>query len=301
MTKSSVLPWVALLTFGAGWGAMQPANKIVVEGGFEPFGIMVWQGVITLVLAGAFAWRLGVPKGREQWVICAQIAILGTLIPHFASFTAVAHLPAGLMAIILSTIPIFALVIGLSIGREVLSWRLALGLLLGLGAITLIAASRGDIWGGAIWAVLIGLLAPLCYSTNSTLLGARGMAGLHPLQAFAGAAAIFLPVSVLAAVTTGQLRGLGTDLPSLALVATAVGHTLIYAGFLWLVTQAGAVFASQTAYLVTGFGIVWSMLFLGERYEVGVWIALGMMFIGLSLVRPAAKSVAPTRVTGETK
>jgi drug/metabolite transporter (DMT)-like permease len=54
-----------------------------------------------------------------------------------------------------------------------------------------------------------------------------------------------------------------------------------------LLTRSGAVFASQTAYLVTRFGILWSMLILGERYSGLVWIALVLMLAGLTLVRPA--------------
>ena len=272
---------------------MQPANKVAVEGGFEPFGIMVWQGVITLILAGGLAARMGPPRGGAQWAICAQVAVLGTLIPHFASFTAVTHLPAGLVAIILSTIPIFALLMGLALRREVLSIARAAGLGLGFVAMAMIATSRGDMGGGTMWAVAIGLLAPLCYALNSTLLAGRGMAGLHPLQAFAGAAVIFLPVSVIGAAFMGQIKGIGADLPSLAVIATAVGHTIIYTGFLWLVTVAGAVFASQTAYLVTGFGILWSIILLGERYASGVWFALALLFVGLTLVRPVRSRLAP--------
>ena len=44
MTRDAALPWLALIVFGAGWGLMQPMTKIAVDGGFEPFGIMVWQG-----------------------------------------------------------------------------------------------------------------------------------------------------------------------------------------------------------------------------------------------------------------
>jgi predicted Rossmann-fold nucleotide-binding protein len=41
MTLDAALSWLALIVFGAGWGLMQPMNKIAVDGGFEPFGIMV--------------------------------------------------------------------------------------------------------------------------------------------------------------------------------------------------------------------------------------------------------------------
>jgi drug/metabolite transporter (DMT)-like permease len=155
MTRDAALPWLALIVFGAGWGLMQPMNKIAVDGGFEPFGIMVWQGAVTLGLAGALARRKGLPKGRAQWLFCAQIALLGTLIPHFASFTAIAYIPAGLVAIIMALIPIFALVLGALLGREAMTPLRITGVLMGLGAIVLIAASRGAVGSGPLWAVAV--------------------------------------------------------------------------------------------------------------------------------------------------
>ncbi|AGI67147.1 hypothetical protein OAN307_c14710 [Octadecabacter antarcticus 307] len=288
MTRDAALPWLALVVFGAGWGLMQPMTKIAVDGGFEPFGIMVWQGIVTLCLAGALAARKGLPKGGAQWLFCGQIALLGTLIPHFASFTAIAYLPAGLVAIIMALIPIFALILGALVGCEVLTPLRITGVLMGLGAMALIAATRGAVGSGPLWAVAVAAIAPLCYAINSTITVTRGMGGLHPLQAYAGAAMIFLPISLVSAASSGQLRGVGVDIVCFAVLASAVGHTLIYADYLWLLTRSGAVFASQTAYLVTGFGDIWLMLILGERYSGWVWIALALMLAGLTLVRPAA-------------
>ena len=57
----------------------------------------------------------------------------------------------------------------------------------------------------------------------------------------------------------------------------------------WLVGRAGAVFGGQVAYLVTGFGVVWSMLLLGERYSGWVWAALALMLAGLALVQPRTR------------
>jgi drug/metabolite transporter (DMT)-like permease len=287
MTRDATLPWLALVVFGLGWGLMQPMTKIAVNGGFEPFGIMVWQGAVTLGLAGGLAVRKGLPKGVVQWLFCTQIAILGTLIPHFASFTAIAYIPAGLVAIIMALIPIFALTLGALVGREALTPLRITGILMGLSAMVLIAATRGAVGSGPLWAVAVAAIAPLCYAINSTITVTRGMAGLHPLQAYAGAAIIFLPISFFGAVWSDQLRGVGVDVVSFAVLASAVGHTLIYAGYLWLLTCSGAVFASQTAYLVTGFGVIWSMLILGEHYSGWVWVALILMLAGLTLVRPA--------------
>lgn len=305
MTRYALLPYGALVVFGVVWGLMQPLSKIAVIGGFEPFGMMVWQGAISLCLASFLSARKGLPKGRAQWQFCAQVAVLGNLIPHFATFTAVSHLPAGLMAIILALVPILALLIGGLIGREAFTPLRVCGVILGLLAMCIIALTSADartdtaVW--PIWAVGVAALAPLCYAINSTLTAARGMAGMHPLQAFAGASAIFLPVSIIFAMLSGQLRWLSLDVPSLSVIAISVSHTMIYAGYLWLLGRSGAVFASQTAYLVTGFGVIWSMIILDERYATLVWVALALIFVALTLVRPVQTPLAPPIATRVTK
>ncbi|MEM8823022.1 MAG: DMT family transporter [Pseudomonadota bacterium] len=292
--RTPPLYWGCLLLFGAGWGLLQPLNKVAVEAGFQPWAIVAWQGAVTLTLAGGIcAWRrVGLPKGAAQWAVAVQVAVLGTLIPHWATYTAVSVLPAGLMAFLMATIPIMALPLGVAMGREQATIRRMAGLGLGLAAVAVIASARDGLEPGAGWAVAIALVAPFCYALNSTLLAKRGMAGLDPLRAFAGAACLFWPVSVLVAVATGQAAWLfapGQVAGSWAVLGIAAGHTLLYAGFLWLVTNAGSVFASQTAYLVTGFGVFWSVLLLGERYPVAVLMAGVMMLVGMAMVRPVER------------
>jgi len=52
---------------------------------------------------------------------------------------------------------------------------------------------------------------------------------------------------------------------------------------------------------VTGSGIVWAMLLLGERYSGWVWAALGAMMVGVLLVQPRkADGVEAAPDAGET-
>jgi drug/metabolite transporter (DMT)-like permease len=67
-------------------------------------------------------------------------------------------------------------------------------------------------------------------------------------------------------------------------------HALVYAAYVWLAARAGAVFATQTAYFVTGSGVLWAMLLLGERFSAWVWAALVVMLLGLFLVQPRERS-----------
>jgi drug/metabolite transporter (DMT)-like permease len=74
--------------------------------------------------------------------------------------------------------------------------------------------------------------------------------------------------------------------PDGAILVASVVHALVYAAYVWMVGRAGAVFAAQVSYLVTGFGVVWAMLLLGESYGAGFWLAMACMFAGLFLVQP---------------
>ena len=57
-----------------------------------------------------------------------------------------------------------------------------------------------------------------------------------------------------------------------------------------VVGRAGPVFTVQVSYLVTGFGILWAKLILGEAYPSAVWGALALMFLGMYLVQPRSKA-----------
>ncbi|GIT92290.1 multidrug DMT transporter permease [Jannaschia pagri] len=282
--------WGSLLLFGAGWGLLQPFNKVAVAGGFQPFAIMVWQAVVTLVLGAVLLRRLQIPfPPQAAWLLCVQVAILGTLLPHLATYTAVAHLPAGLMAILIATIPILALPIGALFGVEVVTLRRVAGLCLGMAAVALIALAQGHLAGGAPWAVAVALCAPLCYAVNAALIVRNGTGDVNPLAILWGAMVLVLPLSLGLALVSDQPLSLfdeGRVAASLAVLLIAVVHTLVYSGFLWLLGQAGAVFAGQTAYLVTGFGVLWSALLLGERYPASVLVAGVLMVLGMALVRP---------------
>ena len=52
--------------------------------------------------------------------------------------------------------------------------------------------------------------------------------------------------------------------------------------------------------MVTAAGVLWSMTLLGESYSIWVWLALGVMMLGMFLVQPrAARVLVPGRVMDE--
>ena len=67
---------------------------------------------------------------------------------------------------------------------------------------------------------------------------------------------------------------------------TAVAYTL----FIYLITNAGAVFASNVGYVVTISGVIWGIVLFQETHSYWVWLSLITMIIGLSLVSPRRKT-----------
>jgi len=57
------------------------------------------------------------------------------------------------------------------------------------------------------------------------------------------------------------------------------------------VGRAGPVFAVQISYFVTIFGIFWAWVILREAYPASVWFALGLMLLGMYLVKPRKPSL----------
>ncbi|MDQ2094789.1 DMT family transporter [Rhodalgimonas zhirmunskyi] len=291
------LPLIAvLLVLGAGWGLTMPLTKIAVDGGYRHFGMIFWQvaiGALVLFTIQGLR-RRPVRFDRERLPFYLVIALLGTVLPNLASFEATRHLPAGVMSVAIATVPMFALPVALMLGTDRASVLRILGLVLGLSGVAILAgpmsgpmsgAGAGSVhWG---W-LLVALIGPVFYGAEGNVVARWGTGGAGPVEVLAGAMVLAALITLPLALVTGTFIDPRPPwgLRDLAVLGSALINAFVYAGYVWLVGRAGAVFAGQVAYLVTGFGVVWAMVLLGERYAPGFWAAFGLMFAGLFLVQP---------------
>jgi len=284
-------PMFALLIMGAGWGITSPLSKIAVSTGHQPLGLVFWQMVIGAVLLGAIVFVRGgrLALGRRQITLYLAIAFLGTILPNAASYRAAAHLPAGVMSIVIAMVPMFAFPIALALGQDRFSIARVVGLGLGLGGVALLVGPEASLPDRAMVAFIpLALIAPFFYGLEGNFVGKFGTAGLDPIEVLFGASVFGAVLSFPLALGFGHwlnpLGGFGA--PESALVLSSIVHALVYAGYVWLVGRAGAVFAAQVSYLVTIFGVGWAMLILDEAYSGYIWGALGLMLLGMFLVQP---------------
>jgi drug/metabolite transporter (DMT)-like permease len=286
-----------LLGLGLGWGATQPLGKLAVSSGHGAFGLIFWQLVICTLMLGALSLARG--KGLvwryDAWRFAALVAVLGTLVPNATFYISVARLPAGIMSILISAVPMLSFPIAMALGMDRFSWLRLLGLALGLGGVALIAAPGAGVHAAGMVAFIpLAMVGPLFYAIEANYVAKTGTAGMDAVQAMfmASLAGVILclPITLLSGQWLDPFAGFGV--PEQALVLSSVIHGLCYAGYVWLATRAGAVFAAQTGYLVTGAGVLWAMLMLGEHIAPLAWVSLVLMLSGVALVSPRGSAKA---------
>jgi drug/metabolite transporter (DMT)-like permease len=299
------LDFLALFGLGVGWGLTVPLAKVAVSTGHQPYGLIFWQLVVVIaVLAPAAALAGGSaalkPRHLRLFIV---IALTGAVLPDLFFYLAASKLPAGVLAIVMSSAPLFSLPIALALGTDVFSWVRLAGLLCGMAGIVLMIGPETSLPDPAMGgAVLLALLAPALYATEGNVVAKWGTGGLDPIRTILGAslagAVITLPIALLSGQWINPLAGFGRA--EAALVAGAAAHGLVYVAYVWLVGRAGSVFTVQSAYLVTAFGVIWSILLLGERYSAYVWAAMALLLIGVSCVQPRPRfGLAPADGIGK--
>ena len=289
-----------LTLMGAGWGLTLPLAKIAVSEGYRHIGLIFWQMLIGAVVMGIIQLLRGrrIAFGRAQLQVFVLIAMIGTVLPNSASYEAARHLPAGLISILLSLVPLIAFPIALALGNERFAPMRLIGLGFGLFGVLLIVGPDASLPERAMIAfVPLALVAPAFYAVEGNVVARWGTAGLDGIDVLFGAsifgALVTLPLSVATDTFIDPRPPWGA--PDLALVLSAVFHVLVYATYVWMVGRAGAIFAVQVSYLVTGFGVFWSMLILGEVYSGWVWAAMALILSGVFLVLPRPRDSLAVR------
>ncbi len=273
-----------------------PLTKIAVSTGHKHFGLIFWQMAIGTLVMTLVALLRGtrLPLGRDQLLVYVFIAFVGSVLPNTASYQAAVHLPSGVLSILLSMIPIWAFPIALFLALDRFEWRRLGGLGAGLVAVLLIVLPGAGMSGSIpIFWVLIALISGLFYALEGNCVARWGTAGLDAMQVLWGASIVGTIVTLPLALGSGQWIDPRPPLSTaeIALVISSVLHVSAYTGYVWLVGRAGPVFAVQISYLVTLFGVLWAWLILSETYPPAVWVALGMMILGIYLVQPRKASL----------
>ncbi len=295
------LPFALLLLLGTLWGSTFSISKLAMEAGTPPFGYGFWQmtGAAILLSLTCLLRRQQPRMTRRLAVYCALAGFLGIVIPTVSFYFVVRHVPAGLMAILITTAPMITYLMSLGIKLEKLSPLRLGGLALGLAGVLCILLPRGSLPAPEMlpWA-LLGFVTPLFYAINSIYAAVARPPDCPSLVLAAGitvmSAAILLPI----ALATGSFYWIGSQplVSDLSVLAQIGVSSMAYVIMLELLRTGGPVFFSQVGYIVTLTGILWGMIFFSESHSAWLYLAALLVLAGLALVNYKQKSLRPLEI-----
>ncbi len=289
--KGRVICWALLLSSGVIYGSSFSFMKIAMSDGARPLGMVLWFALLATLVLGAELGLTGrLPRPTVGLLaFCIPWGILSVVLPNFLFFLASSRIPSSLVATAIALVPILTLAGAIALGREVLTAGRLAGILLGAAAAMLILLPRSSLPapGDAVF-VLAAFAGAACYATEHLYIESRAPAGVavDRLLFLMFAAVTLLLLPVVLATGTFFLPHWPPGRNETAMIAVTGVTLLDYFIITLLVLWAGPVFTSQAAYVVTLAGVIWGILLFGERHSLWIWVAIAMLFAGLSLVRP---------------
>jgi drug/metabolite transporter (DMT)-like permease len=273
----------ALTLLGAVWGVSFALQRLAVPalgGDAVASGRLLLAAFAMLLFLRASGRKLAL---RERWTDYLALGTLNSALPFWLFAHASSMLPAGYLAVLNATTPLFTVLVLWARGTApsasklggVLLGLFGVGLIAGLGSVALVGPALGAFGGGLIAALLYAIAALLVrqrYANDDPLVLATGsLVASALLLAPLGIAS--LPASLPDATPLLALALLG-------LVCTA----LAYALYFWLLRAAGPERAVSVTLIVPVFAYVFGLVLLGERVSLTGVIGGALVLLAVLLV-----------------
>lgn len=274
-----------LILLGFIWGSGYSLAKFAMTNGVSPLGYAFWQSLgPALLLSGVCAATNNKPNLKSNhWPYFLICGLIGIAIPNTNMYFIASHIPAGLLAVLVNTVPLLVYPLALMTGQEKIDgWRF-FALILGMtGVLLIIGLNVTGLFSG--W-TLLALLSPLGFALCSIYIGARQPTELNALQAATGmllaATLLLLPLVIQQNAfysLTGQFT-LAKQVIVLEIILSSLGYLL----FFILIRLAGPVFYSLTGGAVALTGLFWGYLIFNETptpiQSIAVALVISAIFL----------------------
>ncbi len=288
LNKSTLHSILILLALGLIWGSGYVIAKFAIENGVAPLGYSFWQCAGPALLLSIIIYLRKYPKSQPTpWIFYSVCGILGIAVPNSIMYFSAPHLPAGILAVIVNTVPLFIYPLALTCQAERFHpWRLA-GLLLGFAGIILLMFPNVSMPGNdhLHW-VLLTFITPLCFALCALYINHHAPENRDVLQQSTGmliSAAIvitpiilwqdaFYPINLPLQPADGAIL--------LEIILSSLGYLL----FFKLITQAGPVYYSLVGGVVCLTGLLWGYLLFDETLNFLSFLSVGLILMAIFIV-----------------
>ncbi len=277
------LHYLQLVALSAVWGSSFMLTRFAAPLLGPNLLAALRMGMAALALA-AIMRLLRMRWPLEHWRELALLALLGVAAPHAMFAWSALYMPAGYAALLYVSAVLFGAFASAWMKEESLTrWKLA-GCVLGLvGAALVVQLGPMQPTPRLLLAVGITIVGS-AISGMSTPLLKRAVKRMEPLAITAGMHAIaFLML----------LPGALFELPRARFEPTALAAVFVMgtftSGVAWwmyarLMRHLSPLAGLSSTFMITGFGVLWAVLFLGEKVDSGLYLGGGLLLLSCLLV-----------------
>ena len=312
--------YLMLFTLALIWGAsflfikigvqeMPPATLVALR---LAFGAATLGVIVAARPALAAGWR-------RYWRLAILVAIFNVMIPYLLISWGETQIFSGTASILNATTPLFTVLLAsvwIGTGREALSWRKGLGILIGFLGVFVVFGLDARAFSDQSLPMIQGELAVVAASASYGVGGllSRRYAGkdtgtlVGPLTSLTAALIISIPVALLWDPPTAlpSWTAIGA-IAALGILGTGVAYLFYF----WLIRNVGAPRTSMVTYLLPFTALFWGWLVFGEPVLPNALLGLALVLLGTLITNnafgalfrrqpKAAQPAAPTGMTPET-
>lgn len=221
---------------------------------------------------------------KNNWRHYLIIGAINSALPFSLFACAALYIPASCSVVLNATSPLFGTAFAIVWLNEQVTFIRIVGLLLGVCGVGAVSYANGLHMQSVFAAsALICLSGAICYALSGIYIKKYASA-LKPQVLAAGslvmAALLLIPVTALFAVPFLSITFTSTVIVSvltLSLVCTALAYLLYFS----LIRDIGPAKALTVSFLQPVFGIMWSVLLLGERVNGGMLLGCTLIMLGM--------------------
>ena len=274
------LDWGLFASIGAIWGSSFLWIAIALDS-FEP-GLITW---LRVGFGAAVLWLVPaarVPAAREDRARMLALSFLWVAVPFTLFPLAQQWITSGLTGLLNGAMPIFATTIGALMFRRLPGRAQAIGLVVGFGGVTAIAAPSLAEGSNEALGVALVLAAVACYGVAINIAA--------PLTQRYGALSVMARMLGLATIWTapfglvglaGSTFALGPAVAILVVGAIGTGVAFVLMGR--LVSRVGSARASFATYLIPVVALLLGAVFLDETVRALSIVGIGLVIAGALL------------------
>lgn len=239
------------------------------------------------ILFGIVLWRkVRIPRSARTWGAYLVMGGLNNALPFSLIFYGQQTIESGLAAILNGTTAVFgAVVAGIFLADEPLTWRKIMGAVFGVfGVAVIMGVDALRAFDPRNLAQLAVLGAALSYAFASVW-AKKTLKGIAPemnaLGMLVGSTLLMIPIAIWSDGVPRfdlSLQVWGA-LISLAVLSTSLAYLLYFA----ILVRAGSANLMLVTLMIPPFAIALGVIFLGETLGLTAWIGFGLIGIGLMI------------------